>query len=408
MILIRILTMAVPAHPQIARQIGKIMLKLQVTESTKVDTKTFDFHTETDLDEDEENELETNSVSSKTSFHVGDVLPEPNQHSSDHSSVHAVASESSINSSEGCVERPSLLKQLSRGHSIHLHSPASPDKPFPSLLTSARDALGYATLKDIQRRRVNSLSFHDSSSNQVDVSLRYLKSQSLDADAAKAHVTSDLLFSEPEDNSIKFQSLNQEPESYVLDNRFIGLCLPSNLDFLLYVPKQSNDSEEFIATEPEAAPSSKDSVFEFHSEENESEEHCTVTVKPVEDNLYKKFLPLERSNSIKGLLKYKDDSNSQYLIRKEAMHYVTNLCSSVAVKASEQGLLNLKQKFPSSFQDICLYSEISYYMANYNFRLNARRFLQELFLDVAFEQLQMEAEAVVGIISIPQIGGSEV
>ncbi|GIX98311.1 rapamycin-insensitive companion of mTOR [Caerostris darwini] len=397
--------------------------------TSEVDTKTFDFHTETDLDEDEENELETNSVSSKTSFHVGDVLPEPNQHSSDHSSVHAVASESSINSSEGCVERPSLLKQLSRGHSIHLHSPASPDKPFPSLLTSARDALGYATLKDIQRRRVNSLSFHDSSSNQVDASLRYLKSQSLDADAAKIfHVTSDLLFSEPEDNSIKFQSLNQEPESYVLDNRFIGLCLPSNLDFLLYVPKQSNDSEEFITTEPEAAPSSKDSVFEFHSEENclanhsfsdkrslqrttideESEEHCTVTVKPVEDNLYKKFLPLERSNSIKGLLKYKDDSNSQYLIRKEAMHYVTNLCSSVAVKASEQGLLNLKQKFPSSFQDICLYSEISYYMANYNFRLNARRFLQELFLDVAFEQLQTEAEAVVGIISIPQIGGSEV
>ncbi|GFS75964.1 rapamycin-insensitive companion of mTOR [Trichonephila clavipes] len=112
---------------------------------------------------------------------------------------------------------------------------------------------------------------------------------------------------------------------------------------------------------------------------------------------------------IAGLLKYRDDSlNSQYLIRKEAMHYVTNLCSSIAVKASEQGLLNLKQKFPSSFQDICLYSEISYYMANYNFRLNARRFLQELFLDVSFEQLQLEAEAVISIISIPQMGGSEI
>lgn len=115
-------------------------------------------------------------------------LPESKRHSMDRSSVHLVLSDSSVSSSKSseiCAERPSLLKQLSRGHSVHLHSPVSPDKPPPMLLTSARDALGYATLKDIQRRRVNSLSFHDSSATQVDISLRYLKSQSLDADAAK-------------------------------------------------------------------------------------------------------------------------------------------------------------------------------------------------------------------------------
>ncbi|GFQ72567.1 rapamycin-insensitive companion of mTOR [Trichonephila clavata] len=401
--------------------------------TSEVDMKTFDFHTESDVEEVDENEVTNSKVAF---FHADEDLPEPKQHSLSHSNVHPVASESSINSSkssDGCVERPSLLKQLSRGHSLHLHSPVSPDKPSPLLLTSARDALGYATLKDIQRRRVNSLSFHDASSTQVDVSLRYLKSQSLDADSAKVfNVPNDLLFSETEEDSIKSRNLSQDTDT--VESRFIGLSLPSNLDFILHVPKHCDEPEseiEIVPPKSDAATNSKDpdSAFEFHSEENcisnhsfadkrslqrtiideESEEQSSVTVKSNEDTICKKILPLERSNSVKGLLKYRDDSlNSQYLIRKEAMHYVTNLCSSIAVKASEQGLLNLKQKFPSSFQDICLYSEISYYMANYNFRLNARRFLQELFLDVSFEQLQLEAEAVISIISIPQMGGSEV
>ncbi|CAL1276055.1 unnamed protein product [Larinioides sclopetarius] len=395
--------------------------------TSEVNTRTFNFHTE-DSEEDKENELQTSSINSKTIFHA----VEPKQHSSDNSSLHPGASESSVTSSKssnGCIERPSLLKQLSRGHSVHLHSPVSPDKSPPLLMTSARDALGYATLKDIQRRRVHSLSFHDTSSTQVDASLRYLKSQSLDADSAKVfNVTSDILFSEAEEDAIKFRNCSQDSEK-IPESRFIGLCLPSDLNYILHVPKESSDQDDEILAMPEDVPSPSDSVFEFHSDENcisnhsfadkrslqrtiideESEEQSSVTMNATKDNVYKRIPPLERSNSVKGILRCRDDYiNSQHLIRKEAMHYVTNLSSSVAVKASEQGLLNLKQKFPSAFQDICLYSEINYYMANYNFRLNARRFLQELFLDVTFEQLQQEAESIVGIISIPQVGGSEV
>jgi hypothetical protein len=37
------------------------------------------------------------------------------------------------------------------------------------------------------------------------------------------------------------------------------------------------------------------------------------------------------------------------------------------------------------FQDVCLYSEVSHRLGSATYRLTARRFLQELFLDLQFE-----------------------
>ena len=76
---------------------------------------------------------------------------------------------------------------------------------------------------------------------------------------------------------------------------------------------------------------------------------------------------------------------TQVAIRREILRFVTNLSGSVAARSAEQGLLNLKQKYPEEFQDICLYSEVSIQLATYNFRLTSRKFLQELFLDINFE-----------------------
>lgn len=44
----------------------------------------------------------------------------------------------------------------------------------------------------------------------------------------------------------------------------------------------------------------------------------------------------------------------------------------------------IKEKFPYAFDDICLYSEVSYLLAHCMFRLASRRFIQELFQDVQF------------------------
>ena len=49
----------------------------------------------------------------------------------------------------------------------------------------------------------------------------------------------------------------------------------------------------------------------------------------------------------------------------------------------------LKQKFPQSFKDICLYTELCGILSRYNVRLPLRRFIQELFLDLTFDEVHL-------------------
>ncbi|XP_028829344.1 rapamycin-insensitive companion of mTOR-like isoform X2 [Denticeps clupeoides] len=90
------------------------------------------------------------------------------------------------------------------------------------------------------------------------------------------------------------------------------------------------------------------------------------------------------------------------LLRKEILRLVINLSSSVGTKGHETGLLTIKEKFPYAFDDICLYSEVSYLLAHCMFRLTSRRFIQELFQDVHFTPMYEEAES---ILSLPQKNG---
>ena len=43
---------------------------------------------------------------------------------------------------------------------------------------------------------------------------------------------------------------------------------------------------------------------------------------------------------------------------------------------------SLKQRFPSTFKDVCFFSEICAIISSLSFRLNARRFIQELFDEI--------------------------
>ncbi|XP_019465716.1 LOW QUALITY PROTEIN: rapamycin-insensitive companion of mTOR [Meleagris gallopavo] len=52
------------------------------------------------------------------------------------------------------------------------------------------------------------------------------------------------------------------------------------------------------------------------------------------------------------------------LLRKEVLRLVINLSSSVGTKGHETGLLTIKEKYPQAFDDICLYSEVSYLLAH--------------------------------------------
>ena len=53
-------------------------------------------------------------------------------------------------------------------------------------------------------------------------------------------------------------------------------------------------------------------------------------------------------------------------------------------------IFSLKQKFQKTFEDVCLYSEISYLLSTYNYRLKARRFIQELFQDIKFQAVSSQ------------------
>ncbi|TRY71427.1 hypothetical protein DNTS_011668 [Danionella cerebrum] len=90
-----------------------------------------------------------------------------------------------------------------------------------------------------------------------------------------------------------------------------------------------------------------------------------------------------------------DGPACRVLLRKEVLRLVINLSSSVGTKGHETGLLTIKEKFPYAFDDICLYSEVSFLLSTCTFRLASRRFIQELFQDLQFIPLYDEAEAVL-------------
>uniref|UniRef100_A0A8C4TS77 RPTOR independent companion of MTOR complex 2 n=1 Tax=Falco tinnunculus TaxID=100819 RepID=A0A8C4TS77_FALTI len=102
------------------------------------------------------------------------------------------------------------------------------------------------------------------------------------------------------------------------------------------------------------------------------------------------------ASSTKRVKSIPDDTPvCRILLRKEVLRLVINLSSSVGTKGHETGLLTIKEKYPQAFDDICLYSEVSYLLAHCTFRLPSRRFIQELFQDVQFLQMHEEAEAIL-------------
>ncbi|XP_076440459.1 rapamycin-insensitive companion of mTOR-like isoform X2 [Babylonia areolata] len=92
-----------------------------------------------------------------------------------------------------------------------------------------------------------------------------------------------------------------------------------------------------------------------------------------------------------------DSVEGRRLIRMEILRLIINLSSSVGLKGSEQGLLSLKQRFPSTFKDLCFFSEICSLMSSLAFRLNARRFIQELFDEIDITKLVEGPYSFLGI-----------
>lgn len=79
----------------------------------------------------------------------------------------------------------------------------------------------------------------------------------------------------------------------------------------------------------------------------------------------------------------------------EILKHSERMGNPVWHKQSKQALLGLKQKYAEAFQSICLYSEICKIVSQNTYRLNARRFLQELFLDLNFHSFYLEPQQII-------------
>ena len=96
---------------------------------------------------------------------------------------------------------------------------------------------------------------------------------------------------------------------------------------------------------------------------------------------------------------FSDDSGSINLPDKSTMNilrHVQRMANPVWSKQSKTFLLDMKQKYPQSFQDICLYSEVCSYLASNTYRLCSRRFLQELFLDLDYDCFYNDLNVILG------------
>lgn len=69
------------------------------------------------------------------------------------------------------------------------------------------------------------------------------------------------------------------------------------------------------------------------------------------------------------------------------MSIVFKLCRVCLIVTASSN--SLKQRYPKGFQDLCLYSEVCLQLEAYNFRLPARRFIQEIFQDINYQPVSM-------------------
>lgn len=95
-----------------------------------------------------------------------------------------------------------------------------------------------------------------------------------------------------------------------------------------------------------------------------------------------------------------DDSanpNMPDRISNTILRNVVKMANPIMFKACRKVLMELKQKYPQSFQDICMYSEICKHMSKCSYRMAVRRFIQEIFLDLNFDSFSYGVDLILEV-----------
>jgi rapamycin-insensitive companion of mTOR len=74
------------------------------------------------------------------------------------------------------------------------------------------------------------------------------------------------------------------------------------------------------------------------------------------------------------------------------------MANPIMFKTCRKILMEMKQKYPQSFQDVCLYSEVCKYMGSCNYRMTIRRFIQEIFFDLSFNTFNNDVDLILNVV----------
>ncbi|XP_041976707.1 rapamycin-insensitive companion of mTOR [Aricia agestis] len=89
-------------------------------------------------------------------------------------------------------------------------------------------------------------------------------------------------------------------------------------------------------------------------------------------------------------------------IHSQLLNHVLFMANPIHLRQTRSALLSLKQLHPDAFHSACVYSDVCALLARGTYMLCARRFLQELFLDTAFECFAGEPAAVLARHATPR------
>lgn len=92
---------------------------------------------------------------------------------------------------------------------------------------------------------------------------------------------------------------------------------------------------------------------------------------------------------------FSEDSAVADRTSAKIMQHVQRMGNFGWIKQSKQALLELKQKHPQSFQDMCLYSEVCKALGRNTYRAATRRFIQELFYDLDFDSFYVDCNEIL-------------
>ncbi|XP_011297847.1 rapamycin-insensitive companion of mTOR [Fopius arisanus] len=158
------------------------------------------------------------------------------------------------------------------------------------------------------------------------------------------------------------------------DTCYMGICLPKTLQMIFSSSTRTGIAHEGNRSDGENSQGDEE-------DEGQAGDHCRICLV-----------------CYNGRNQWDDEvSEGDAKIRREILRHAQRLSNPVWYRHSRQTLLRLRQRYPEKFQDTCLFSEVASRLGSGTYRLPARRFLQELFLDVSFDVLYLEPMKILKI-----------